>query len=82
MLKKKSKQPGFLIIGFSKCGQTSLNIYLDKRYPTLINRKLEIAWSVNAIEQYEQKYKNKPFRPIFITRDPILRMWSGYNYFW
>ena len=75
------KKPGFIIIGFSKCGQTSLETYLNKRYPSLINRKLENAWAQNAVETYLEKYGHAKYQPIFITRDPIERIWSGYHYF-
>jgi len=68
------------IIGFPKCGSTSLRTYLQKRYP-----RVEVT-SFPGSSLYHPDWKitcsGKCSQPdtlsIIITRDPIERLWSAY----
>lgn len=62
----------YVVIGFSKCGITSLKKYLNCANP-------EIAYNDNGVEEYLKNYSD--MTPCIITRDPVDRIWSAYNYF-
>lgn len=61
-----------VVIGFSKCGITSLKRYLGCANP-------EIAYRDDGIDDYLRNYSD--CTPHIITRDPVKRVWSAYNYF-
>jgi hypothetical protein len=58
-----------VIVGFSRSGQTALSRYLHCSMT-------EIA--PNGTKEYLEKYY--PRQPIIITRNPVDRIWSAYNY--
>lgn len=65
-----------MIVGVQKCGTTSLGKYLrDKGYDVIESEKyfLDIDFALN------HDYSN--YTPIIITRNPIERAWSDYNFF-
>jgi len=60
----------YVVVGFSRCGQTALSNYLRCGHP-------EIGY--NGTEEYLKNYSQ--CTPVFITRDPVDRIWSLYNFF-
>jgi len=70
----------FIIIGFPKCGQISLINYVREKFKEVIIKKDELIWNRNGPEIFLEKYADR-VTPMLITRDPIERMWSAYNYF-
>jgi hypothetical protein len=60
----------WVIIGFSRCGTTSASRYFHCSHP-------EIGYS-GVTPYYLEHYSNHI--PIFITRNPVDRIWSMYNY--
>lgn len=70
----------YVIIGFPKCGQISLISYLRTNHKDIIVKKDELIWNKNGPEIFLEKYGERVI-PLIITRDPIERMWSSYNYF-
>jgi hypothetical protein len=59
----------FVILGFSRCGTTTLSRFMHCSHP-------EIGYS--GTEEYLKNYSQ--CRPVFLTRHPIDRIWSMYNY--
>lgn len=79
-------QPKFVILGFIKCGQNSMAEYLRRRYnlPLIdeegnrVIKRREIACRKDAIEEFVRDFDN--YTPVFITRNPVQRIWSAYHY--
>lgn len=59
----------YVILGFSRCGTTALSHYLKCGHP-------EIGY--NGTEEYLKNYSQ--CTPVFLTRHPVDRIWSMYNY--
>ena len=59
----------YIILGFSRSGQTALSRYLHCGFT-------EIA--PNGPAEYLEKYPQ--CQPVIITRNPVDRIWSAYNY--
>lgn len=76
------KWKGFVDIGFIKCGQNSVVEYFyhkfNMKHPMERN---EFIWNKRAEELYTGKYLRRNDRAVIITRDPVDRIWSSYNYF-
>lgn len=70
----------FIVLGFIKSGQEAMVTYLQKRYG-IFTRKDECVWRTDGIDIYKRKYLERGIRPVFITRDPVKRIWSHYHYF-
>ena len=70
----KSKK--YIIVGFPKCGQNSLQIYLQKLGYDVERR--DIIWRSNAAEKIQQSHPDRI--PIIVTRDPVEMIWSSYWY--
>ena len=70
----------FVIIGFPKCGQVSIIDYMRTKNKDIIVKKDELIWNKKGPEIFLEKYSDRVI-PFIITRDPIERMWSAYNYF-
>ena len=65
------------IVGFPKCGTVSLEKFLQaKGHHTT---RAELAWTDTGVAYFEKHYSQ--YRPVFITRNPADRIWSGYHYF-
>ena len=85
-----------VILGFPKCGTTSLMPYLAKKYklsvakdggfytgetkPTVSRRE----WCYLPFEEQVKRFKHEfgdpvHFKLVFITRDPVERVWSGWE---
>jgi hypothetical protein len=79
---KERKRTKYLVIGFPKCGQTSLAEYLHKRFGSENNAdRGEIIWKPDGIELFEKNgYAEAGYRPVIIIRDPIERIWSDWNH--
>lgn len=60
----------YVILGFSRCGNTSLSKYLQCAHP-------EIGY--NGTEEYLRVYPQ--CIPVFIIRNPVDRIWSLYHFF-
>jgi len=60
----------YIILGFSRCGNTSLSKYLLCAHP-------EIGY--NGTEEYLRVYNQ--CTPVFIVRNPLDKLWSMYNFF-
>ena len=59
-----------VIVGFSRCGTTALKSWLgDASNP-------EIAYP--GIDEYVKNYPDT--EPVILTREPVARLWSAYNY--
>ena len=66
----------YVIVGFPKCGQMSLEKYLqDKGYD--VTRQDNI-WNSRARQEIEDQQPGRI--PIIITRNPIDMIWSSYHY--
>ena len=87
---------GIVIMGFPKCGTTSLLEYLIKKYDMPIARakgfvesdfKDHISrreWCYLPFEEQRRQFKHEfgdpaDFKICFITRDPVERIWSGWE---
>ena len=71
-----------VLVGFPKCGQVSMNHYLQQMFPGTPPRQ-EIGWREDAIEIWENTLRNhvkSDLIPVFVIRDPIERIWSAYLY--
>ena len=70
------------MIGFPKCGQTSLAEYLIKRLGgEFVADRAEIIWREDGLKQFEENgYLENNYRPVIIIRDPIERIWSDWNH--
>ncbi len=60
-----------VIVGFSRCGTTALKSWLGNGASNP-----EIAYP--GTEEYVKNYPNT--QPIILTREPVARLWSAYNY--
>lgn len=80
LLARKSTK--YLVIGFPKCGQTSLAEYLHKRFGSEnVADRAEIIWKPDGINLFEiNGYAENNYRPIIIIRDPVERIWSDWNH--
>lgn len=67
----------YVVIGFPKCGQVSLVEYLNKLGHEAV--KYDMIWKESCVLDVKSKYPD--YQSIVITRDPIQRIWSGFN-FW
>lgn len=77
----EKKPTKYLVIGFPKCGQTSLAEYLHKRFGSENNAdRGEIIWKPDGIELFEKNGYAENYRPVIIIRDPIKRIWSDWNH--
>ena len=66
----------YVIVGFPKCGQISLETYL--RGLGYDVQRHDIIWRSNASDMV--KTQNPGRTPIIMTRDPIQMIWSSYFY--
>lgn len=82
MSDKNQKRIKYLVIGFPKCGQTSLAEYLHKRFGSEnVADRAEIIWKSDGVHLFEiNGYAELGYRPIVIIRDPIERIWSDWNH--
>ena len=62
---QERKRTKYLVIGFPKCGQTSLAEYLHKRFGSENNAdRAEIIWKPDGIELFENNgYAELGYRP-------------------
>jgi hypothetical protein len=81
-LSENQKPIKYLVIGFPKCGQTSLVEYLIKRLGgESVADRAEIIWKPDGLELFEKNgYAEIGYRPVIIIRDPIQRIWSDWNH--
>ena len=87
---------GIIILGFPKCGTTSLLEYLKKKYDMEVAREKGFVtsdfkdhisrreWCYLPFEEQLKRFKHEfgdpaDFKLIFITRDPVERIWSGWE---
>lgn len=87
---------GVIIMGFPKCGTTSLLEYLKVKYKKKIadqkgfypydflNKISRREWCYQSIEEQVRRFKHEfgdpvHFKLVFITRDPVERVWSGWE---
>jgi hypothetical protein len=87
---------GIVIMGFPKCGTTSLLEYLRAKYKKdianqkgfyshdFLNKISRREWCYLPFEEQLEKFKHEfgdpaDFKIVFITRDPIDRVWSGWE---
>ncbi len=87
---------GVIILGFPKCGTTSLMSYLSKRYTMKVAKDKGFysgekepvvqrrEWCYLPFEEQLKRFKHefgdpKDFKICFITRDPVERIWSGWE---
>ncbi len=73
--------PDIIILGFPKCGTTSLMKYLEKKYDKIVTRR---EWCYLPFEEQLKKFNKefgdpKDFKLVFITRSPVNRLWSLYK---
>ena len=76
------KNRRFITVGFPKCGQVSMQDYLDKRFGKI--KRAEIGWRDDAVEKWNdivRNFKEFDLTPVFAIREPIQRMWSAWTYF-
>jgi len=55
-IRKTTYDGAFVILGFSKCGQVSLQNYLQKRFPTKKCDRPELVWRRNGVKFYKENY--------------------------
>ena len=87
---------GIVIMGFPKCGTTSLLKYLEVKYTKEIakeagfyphdydNKISRREWCYQPFEEQVKRFKHefgdpKDFRLVFIIRDPVERIWPGWE---
>lgn len=87
---------GVIIMGFPKCGTTSLLEYLKVKYKKniadqkgfypydFLNKISRREWCYQPIEEQVRRFKHEfgdpvYFKLVFITRDPVERVWSGWE---
>ncbi len=87
---------GLIIMGFPKCGTTSLLEYLKKKYDKeiadqkgfypydFVNKISRREWCYLPFEEQLKRFKHefgdpKDFKLVFIMRDPVERIWSGWE---
>jgi len=71
-----------VLVGFPKCGQVSMQQYLQHMFPGNPSRH-EIGWRDDAIAKWEEivySHRKSRVTPVFVIRDPIERMWSAFLY--
>lgn len=69
----------YIIIGFPKCGTSSLYQYLTNKHPDKKIHRRELIWRDDGVEEFERRYNG--CTPVIITRDPVYRILSAYNYY-
>lgn len=75
-----SNNDKFVIIGFPKCGTSSLIYYLENMFPKYEIKKIEtMIYDPHGVAEFMDSYSD--FTPVIITRDPADRLWSGYYYY-
>lgn len=77
--KCKPEPRDFVIIGFPKCGTTSLQRYMTKKYPSVCTHRNEIIYSNRCSRIWSDRFSQ--CIPVIVTRDPIERIWSAYRYY-
>lgn len=87
---------GIIIMGFPKCGTTSLLSYLQSKYTMEIakeagfypydydNKISRREWCYQPFEEQLKRFQHdfidpEDFKLVFITRDPVERIWSGWE---
>lgn len=74
----------FCVIGVIKCGQVSLNNWIQQKFPGS-EQRFEVFWKDNGPEEFFNMFwngsKHERTTPIIITRNPIERIWSAFRYF-
>lgn len=87
---------GIIIMGFPKCGTTSLLEYLKKKYDMEVAREKGFVtsdfkdhisrreWCYLPFEEQLKRFKHEfgdpeDYKIVFITRDPVERVWSGWE---
>jgi hypothetical protein len=78
----------FVVIGFIKCGQSSLIEYLRREHdlPVIdsngdpLVRRNECIWQHDGVKTME-KLDKQGFKCVIILRDAVERIWSSYYYF-
>ena len=70
----------YAVIGFPKCGTTSMRDYLRVKYPDDNIVKLEFPIYGEAYKFSDFKIL-KGYKPIIMIRDKVDFLWSFYNYF-
>lgn len=87
---------GVMILGFPKCGTTSLLDYLKAKYSKeiteqkgfypydFVNKISRREWCFQPYEEHLKRFKKQfgdpaDFKLVFITRDPVERVWSGWE---
>lgn len=70
-----------LIAGFLKCGQESLQNYYLRLDPNLKIYRDEFITRPDAREYFDNFGWEEYPKIVVITRDPVERCWSAYNYF-
>jgi len=68
-----------VIIGFPKSGTVSLQKYLEKEYPDKTVHRRELIYLKSGPEEIRRKYEE--CKIYIITRTPIDRIWSMFNYY-
>ena len=76
----KEYNGAYVIIGFPKCGQISLQNYLVKRFPNKVCERPELVWRRDGVKYYKEHYASRGCIPIMIIREPIDRIWSHFWY--
>lgn len=71
-------------MGFPKCGQISMQEYLQTRFAGMPSRN-EIPWKYTAVAEFTTMYIKRAhpdfyYQPMFIIRDPVERCWSAFMY--
>lgn len=65
------------ILGIEKCGTTSLEALLKMQCHTVVRH--EWAYCFKGVKTWHDRYYSE-YIPTFITRDPVDRCYSDYNY--
>jgi len=68
---------GYVIVGFARCGQNSLEHWLQKRQRNCVKYEC-MEWEKLGLDECKKRHKGKI--PIIITRDKADRAWSMYYY--
>jgi hypothetical protein len=79
--KGSTKKVKFVIIGFPKCGQVSIQEYFRKLLPDWECHRPELIWRRNGLQFWEESYNKEWNVPVIITRNPVEATWSAYWYF-
>jgi len=73
------KKDAYLIIGFPKCGTTSLISYLKNKFPKATVQKSEIIYDETGIAHYKKHCMG--MTPVIITRNIADKLWSAFFFF-